>query len=150
MGKGMRNVLTATLHIAFGLALLVMGFLLVGWVTGTAQYFFAGRVWTCGFSLSGGCRISEDECLLAFFEGGIIRAVVAVPTGLIAWYGILQGKATLTQVRTVVIGSIVGGCALGAATGVLSVFLTPCLTLVLAGLLRVRRTPPETPDPVRA
>ena len=106
--------------------------------------------WTCGLSLSDGCGLSDAECLLAFFEGGLIGAIVAVLTGLVAWYTILQRKARVAQVRTVVLGSIVGGSVLGAAMGLLSVFATPVLTLVLAGVVRVRATLPETRDPVRA
>jgi hypothetical protein len=141
---------TAAVRIAIEFALLVMGSILVGWIVGTGQYFFAGRIWTCGLSMSDGCSLSDAECLLAFFEGGIIGAIVAVPTGLVAWYAILQRKATVAQVRTVVLGSVVGGCVLGAAMGLLSVFATPILTLVLAGVVRVRATPPGTRDPVHA
>ena len=51
---------------------LVLGSFVTGWVIGTAQYFFAGRIWACGWSLSGGCGLSEAEFFLAFWEGGLI------------------------------------------------------------------------------
>ena len=143
-------MLTTVLLIAINFSKLVLGFFVVGWVTGTAQYFFAARIRTCGLSLSDGCSLSDSECLLAFSEGGLIGAIVAVPTGLVAWFAILQTKATDAQVRTVVLGSVIGGSVLGAAMGLLSVFATPVLTLALAGIVRVRATPPETRDPVRA
>ena len=145
-----RRVLVVAFRTVGELALLVVGSILVGWVVGTAQHFFALRVSACGLRLSGSCRITADECLLALFEGGLIGALVAVPTGLVVWYAILQRKATVAQVRTVVLGSIAGGSVLGAAVSLLSIFFTPLLTLVLAGVVRVRATPPETRDPVRA
>jgi hypothetical protein len=122
--------------------LLVLGSILVGWVVGTLQHFFAFRVWACGVSLSGDCAPCDAEFLLALTEGGLIGAALGIPIGLIAWYGILARKATVAQVRIVVLGSMLGACVLGAAASVFSVMLTPPLTLVIAGVMRAQSARP--------
>jgi hypothetical protein len=118
--------------------LVVLGSILTGWVVGTCQYFFASRVWACGLNLSGGCGLGDSEFLLAFWEGGLIGAAIAIPTGIIGWYFVLARNATVAQMRTVVLWSVLGACVLGAAASLLSVFFTPVLTLVIAGVVRVR------------
>jgi hypothetical protein len=135
-------------RIAAELALLSLGSIVVGWLIGTAQYFFANRIPFCGFSVAGGCRFGEAEFLLAFFEGGLIGAAFAFPTGLAVWYGILRRKATIHQVGTIVLGSLIGGCLLGAVISILSAFATPFLTLAIAAI--VRRCTPDQSAPLTA
>jgi hypothetical protein len=133
-------------RIAAELALLSLGSIVVGWLIGAAQYFFANRIPSCGFNFTDGCRLGEAEFLLAFFEGGLVGAAFAIPTGLAVWYGILGRKATIPHVATIVLGSLIGGCLLGAATSLLSAFLTPFLTLTIAAIVRSRT--PNQPQPL--
>jgi hypothetical protein len=102
---------------AIELPLLVLGSMVAGWVIGAAQHFFAFRIWGCGLKVIGDCSLSASEFLLSFWEGGIVGAVIAIPTGLIAWYAILRRRAVVAQVRAVVMSSLLGGCLLGAAFG---------------------------------
>ena len=76
---------------------------------------------------------------LACFEGGIIGAIFAVPTGLITYYGALQGHVTQRQVILIVVGSLFGGCVLGTAFFVLSALMTPILTVGIAWSIRLSR-----------
>ena len=134
-------------RIAAEFALLSLGFIVVGWLIGAAQYFFASRIPSCGFKISDGCRFGQDEFLLAFFEGGLVGAIFAIPTGLVVWYGILRRKATMPHVATIVLGSLIGGCLLGAATSLLSAFVTPFLTMLIAEIVsRGMASQPAPPD----
>jgi hypothetical protein len=119
--------------------LVSLGSIAAGWLIGIAQHFVAFRIASCGFSFAGDCRLGESEFYLAFWEGGLVGAAFALPTGLAVWYGILRRHSTVSQVRTIVLCSLIGGCAIAAFISVLSAFITPFLTLAIAAIVRYRR-----------
>jgi hypothetical protein len=101
--------------------------------------FIALHIAYCGFSFTGDCGLGVSEFYLAFWEGGLVGAAFALPTGLVVWYGILRRHSTVSQVRTIVLCSLIGGCVIGALTSAISAFITPFLTLVIAAIVKYRR-----------
>jgi hypothetical protein len=119
--------------------LVSLGSVAAGWLIGIALHFIALRIPSCGFSFTGDCRLGDSEFYLAFWEGGLVGAAFALPTGLAVWYGILRGHSTVSQVRTIVLCSLIGGCAIAAFTSILSALITPFLTLAVAAIVKYRR-----------
>jgi hypothetical protein len=107
---------------------LLLASILVGLIIGAFQCFFVFGIWGCG--LIADCWLSS--ILIAFFEGGLTGAIIATPVGLVTWYAILGRKVTRGEVRMIVLGSLLGGCVLAAAMGVVSLLATPVLTFTLA------------------
>jgi hypothetical protein len=128
-------------RVAAEVVLVSLGSIAAGWLIGIAQHFIALRVPSCGLSLAGDCRLGGSEFYLAFWEGGLVGAAFGLPTGLAVWYGMLRRHSTVSQVRTIMLGSLIGGCAIGAVIPVLSAFVTPFLTLAVAALVSYRRAP---------
>jgi hypothetical protein len=118
---------------------LVSGALAAGSVAGSVQYFCAVRVPACGASLGGGCGLTAAEFLLALHIGGTAGAMLGIPTGLVAWFVMLDRRATAREVRLLALGSIAAAGALGAVLAWLSVFFSPLAALMLAAFVRVRR-----------
>lgn len=112
--------------------LVSLGSIAVGWLIGMVQHFVALRIPSCGFSLAGDCRFGDAEFYLAFWEGGLVGAAFALPTGLIAWYAVLRRHPTARQVQMIVLWTLIAGCAIGAFMSMLSAFVTPFLTLAIA------------------
>jgi hypothetical protein len=109
---------------ALTLAAVLTGSTLAGFSIGVLQHYVSFGIWGDGFS--------EGPFWLACFEGGFVGAVLAVPTGLIAYYGVLKGKVTVRRAMKIVLGSLVGGCLAGAVLFWPSAFATPVLTILLS------------------
>jgi hypothetical protein len=124
--------------VAVELALVGLGSFVVGWLIGAVQYLAATRLPVCGFSLGGRCQLVEDELLLAWFEGGAIGGVFAVPTGWAVWFGVMGRRARAADVGKIVGMTWLGGCVLGAMTSVFSAFLMPLVTLLIAAMVKQR------------
>jgi hypothetical protein len=120
-----RNILRISLEFIT----LVAGSILAGFVIGTLQHYVGFGVWGYGFS--------KGAFSLALIEGGGVGAAFAVPTGLIAYYGVLKRHVTNRQIAVVVLGSLAGGCLTGAIISWPSAFLTPLLTIALSRYVRV-------------
>lgn len=112
--------------------ILTLGSGLAGLLIGTLQHFLGFRVLGCGFG--------RDAFFLACGEGGGVGVVFGIPTGFVTYYALLQGKVCFGETAIIVAGSLIGGCALGIVLVVMSAFITPILTVVLAGIVRGRRT----------
>ncbi|MFZ0921636.1 MAG: hypothetical protein WA020_01120 [Candidatus Acidiferrales bacterium] len=106
----------------------LLGSMLAGFLIGTLQHYVAFGVWGDGFGV--------EAFKFSLFEGGIVGAEFAVPTGLIAYYGVLKRSVTPKQVSVILGGSLVGGCAAGAAIFWPSAFITPALTVGVAIAIR--------------
>ena len=110
------------------LSLLLLGSMLAGFVIGTLQHFVAFGVWGYGFD--------PPAIQFAFFDGGLLGIVFSIPTGVISYYMILKRHVNLKQVAIIVGGSLVGGCCAGVAVFWPSAFVTPVVTMLLAGSVR--------------
>lgn len=103
--------------------------ILAGMAIGFLQHYVSFGVWGYGFG--------KGALWLARLEGGGTGAVFGVPTGLLAYYGILKRRVTVRQVAIIILGSLVGGCAIGAAIFWPSAFVTPVLTILLSWHVRI-------------
>ncbi len=112
--------------------------ILAGMVIGFLQHYVSFGVWGYGFG--------KGAFWLARLEGGRVGAVFAVPTGLFAYYGILKRRVTGRQVAIIILGSLVGGCAIGAAIFWPSAFVTPVLTILLSRQVKVAPRPLPGPS----
>jgi uncharacterized protein YejL (UPF0352 family) len=108
--------------------MVLLGSLLAGFVIGTLQHYVAFGYWGGGFG--------KDTFVFSLFEGGIIGSIFALPTGLIAYYVVLQRHVTRRQIAIVVLGSLVGGLATGAVASWISAPITPILTISLAASVK--------------
>jgi hypothetical protein len=108
----------------------LLGSVAAGVGIGTVQHFVAFGVWGYGFG--------KGPLQLAAFEGGIVGATLGIPTGLIVYYADLRRHLTLRRAAIVLGGSLVGGCALGAAMFWVSAFITPVLTIGISSWARQR------------
>ena len=109
---------------------LLSGSVVAGFVIGAIQHFVSFGVWGYGFG--------KGPLSLAAFEGGIVGAELAVPTGLIAYYFILKAHVTPKEVAMIVSGSLAGGCVVGIGLFWVSAFATPILTIGIAVWVRRR------------
>jgi hypothetical protein len=117
------------------------GSVLAGFSIGTLQHFVSFGIWGYGFS--------KDTLGLALLEGGMTGVVAAVPTGLLIYYFILKRNLTFRELAVIVLGSLAGGCVLGAALFWPSAFLTPVWTVFLSIIVRARTTSPISSDSIR-
>jgi hypothetical protein len=106
------------------LVALLLGSALAGFVIGVLQHYVS-----FGFN---GYNFGREAFGLALFEGGIMGLMFALPTGLFTYYIVLERRVTPKQVAIIVLGSLVGGSALGIVMSWLSSFVTPLLTIGLA------------------
>ena len=79
-----------------------------------------------------GYGFGHDAILLACFEGGILGVIFGIPTGLVAYYGILQSRVTVKQVSVITFGSLIVGCVGGVIFSWFFAFATPVLTTYIA------------------
>ncbi len=91
--------------ILFELVVLLLGSALTGFVIGVLAHYVG-----LGFH---GYGFGSDAIELALFEGGITGVMFALPTGLFTYYIVLERYVTAKQVTIIVLGSLVGGSALG-------------------------------------
>jgi hypothetical protein len=117
------------------------GSVLAGFSIGTLQHFVSFGIWGYGFS--------KDTFGLALIEGGMTGVVAAIPTGLLIYYFILKRNLTFRELAIIVLGSLAGGCVLGAALFWPSAFLTPVWTVFLSIIVRARTTAPISANSVR-
>lgn len=102
-----------------------------GWAVGTAAHFLGGAH---GFGLDLGAF------QLAFFEGGIPGAAIGLIVGLLIFFGILRRQVTWKDWATLVGVSLITAAITFLPLGVITLFLTPVVTLIAAFALRVSRT----------
>jgi hypothetical protein len=121
------------LHSLLELAAVLAVSILAGMLIGFLQHYVSFGVWGYGFG--------KGAFWLARHEGAGAGAVFGIPTGLLAYYGILKRRVTGRQVAIIGLGSLVGGCAVGAAIFWPSAFVTPVLTILLAWQVRVSPRP---------
>ena len=131
MGDSAIALTKRTLLQAAARAILVaVGCFAAGWVVGTAAHFLGGSL---GFGLDLGAF------RLAFFEGGIQGAAIGLIVGLVIFYSILRGRVTWKD------WAILAGVAFVTATitflpsGIMSLLVTPIVTLIAACALGVMR-----------
>jgi hypothetical protein len=104
--------------------ILSVGSGMAGLLIGVLQHYVAFGLHGYGFG--------RDAFWLACFEGGIAGVMLGLPTGLVGYYLILRRHVTFKQVSLIFLGSLVGGCGVGAIGGPWSALLTPALTIALA------------------
>jgi hypothetical protein len=116
----------------------IVGSALAGFLIGILQHYVSFGIWGYGFG--------REPLWLACFEGGGLGGMLGVPTGLLAYYVVLQRRVTNQQIVIIVLGSLIGGCLAGVAIFWSSVFVTPILTLMIAwvsGHLPIRAMTPD-------
>jgi hypothetical protein len=86
-----------------------------------------------------GSGFGHDAILLACFEGGILGVFFGIPTGLIAYYVILQSSVTVRQVVVITFGSLIVGCVGGIIFSWFFAFATPVLTIYIAWGVKVHQ-----------
>jgi hypothetical protein len=128
-------------EILFELVVLLLGLALAGFLIGVLQHY-AGL----GFH---GIGFGSDAFELALFEGGITGVMFALPTGLFTYYIVLERYVTPGQVTIIVLGSLVGGSALGILLSWLSAFLTPIVTIGIAAGIKVYQHSAASPNYLR-
>ena len=101
-----------------------------GWAVGTAAHFLGGSP---GFGLDLGAF------QLAFFEGGIPGAAIGLIVGLLIFYGILHRQATWKHWAILVGVSLVTAVITFLPLGVITPFVAPVVTLIVAFALGVSR-----------
>jgi len=79
-----------------------------------------------------GYGFGYDAIELACFEGGILGVFFGIPTGLIAYYVILQSRVTVKQIVVITVGSLIVGCLGGIIFNWFFAFATPVLTIYIA------------------
>lgn len=119
------KILHNTMELVVVLAVSIFAGMLIGFL----QHYVSFGVWGYGFG--------TGAFWLARHEGAGAGAVFGVPTGLLAYYGILKRRVTGRQIAIIGLGSLVGGCAVGAAIFWPSAFVTPVLTILLSWQVRV-------------
>lgn len=124
---------TKILQFSLELAAVLAVSVLAGAAIGILQHYVSFGVWGYGFG--------KGAFWLARLEGGGTGAAFGVPTGLLAYYGILKRRVTSRQVAIIVLGSLAGGCAIGAAIYWPSAFVTPVLTILLSRQVRLAPRP---------
>jgi hypothetical protein len=102
-----------------------------GWAVGTAAHFLGGSP---GFGLDLGAF------QLAFFEGGIQGAAIGMIVGLVIFYGMLQGRATWKDWAILVGVSLVTAAIMFLLLGVITLLVTPVVTLIVAFALGISRS----------
>lgn len=117
------------LHTSLELVAVLAVSIFAGMAIGFLQHYVSFGVWGYGFG--------KGAFWLARHEGGGAGAVFGVPTGLLAYYGILKRRVTGRQVAIILFGSLIGGCAIGVAIFWPSAFVTPVLTILLSWQVRV-------------
>jgi hypothetical protein len=121
-------------------AAVLFGSIFAGFTIGALQHYVSFGIWGYGFS--------RDTYRLALFEGGFTGAVAGIPTGLLIYYSVLKRKLFFRELAIIVVGSLAGGCVLGAAFFWPSALLTPVWTIYLAKLVRTRLTTQISPNSV--
>lgn len=111
--------------------ILLPGSILVGFAIGVVQHYVAFGVRGYGFG--------NDAFRLASFEGGILGAMLGIPTGLITYYGILKRRVDVDVIICTVGGALVGGAILGLIFFWPSALMTPILTFTLAFMMDQRK-----------
>ena len=86
-----------------------------------------------------GYGFGRDAIELACFEGGILGVFFGIPTGLIAYYVILQSNVTVRQVAVIIFGSLIVGCVGGIIFNWFFAFATPVLTVYIAWGVKARQ-----------
>lgn len=122
----LRTVLKAIVKV-----LLVSGECLVaGFIVGTAAHFVGGAF---GFGLGLGALE------LAAGEGGLQGAVIGLFVGLLVFYAILRGRATWKQWLALMAVSFVTASLTFMPLGIMTLVVTPVVTLVVAVAIGVGR-----------
>jgi hypothetical protein len=86
-----------------------------------------------------GYGFGRDAIELACFEGGILGIFFGIPTGLIAYYVILQSRVTVKQIVVITVGSLIVGCLGGLIFDWFFALATPVLTIYLAWLVKAHQ-----------
>jgi hypothetical protein len=94
---------------------LFVGSGIAGFSIGVPQHYVAFGLHGYGFG--------RDAFYLALVEGGIVGVMLGIPTGLIAYYFVLQRHVTFKQVSLIFLGSFLAGCGAGHS----AVHGLPCL-----------------------
>lgn len=117
------------------LGFLIPGSIVTGYLVATIQHFVLFGVMGGGFN--------RAALWLACFEGGFLGALLGAPTGLLAFYLAFWRRVTPRKVAITVLGGLIVGCLVGLIGDrvnegfiVLSALTTPCLTFVIALLVR--------------
>jgi hypothetical protein len=103
---------------------LLMGSSAAGFSIAVLQHYATFGVRGYGFG--------HDAILLACFEGGILGVMFGIPTGLFAYYVILQSRVTVKQIAIITIVSLIVGCGGGIIFDWFFAFATPLLTIYIA------------------
>ena len=112
--------------------LVAVGCFAVGWAVGTVAHFLGGSP---GFGLDMGAF------QLAFFEGGIQGAAIGLPAGLLIFYGILRGRVTWKEWAILAGVAVVTAAITFLPLGIISLLVTPIVTLIAAFAVGRRRSP---------
>jgi hypothetical protein len=120
------------LQAAAGAILVAIECFATGWAVGTAAHFLGGSP---GFGLDLGAF------QLAFFEGGMPGAAIGLIAGLLIFYGILHSHVTWKDWAILVGVSLVTATITFLPLGVITLFVTPVVTLIAALALGVSRSP---------
>jgi len=109
--------------------LVSVGCVVAGWAVGTAAHFLGG---------SPGFGLGLEAFQLAVFEGGIQGAAIGLVVGPLIFYGILHGRVTWKDWAILVGVAFVTAAITFLPLGVLTLLITPIVTLIVALAIRIR------------
>jgi len=118
------------LHIAAKALLVAVECVVTGWAVGTAAHFLGG---------SPGFGLGLTAFQLAAFEGGIQGAAIGLVVGLLIFYGILRGRVTWKDWAILAAVALVTAAITFLPLGVITLFVTPVVTLIVAFTLGAKR-----------
>jgi hypothetical protein len=108
---------------------LLIGSCLAGFWIATIQHLVTFGVRGYGFGRS--------AFHLAGTEGGFLGILLGIPTGLVTYYGALEGHVSIKQVILITLGSLVAGCIGGLILDWPFAFGTPVVTICIAVFVRI-------------
>jgi len=112
--------------------LVAVGCFAAGWAVGTAAHFLGG---------SPGFGLGLEAFQFAFFEGGIQGAAIGLIVGLVIFYGILRGRVTWKDWAILAGVAFVTAAITFLPLGIITLLVTPIVTLIAALALSVSRSP---------
>ena len=119
------------LQVAAKVMLVSVGCVAAGWAVGTAAHYLGGSP---GFGLS----LGAFE--FAFFEGGMQGAAIGLIVGLLIFYCILRGRVIWSDWAILAGVAFVTAAITFLPLGVITLLVTPIVTLIAAFALGIRRS----------
>lgn len=113
----------------------VLEFLVLAIGSIAAGFFIAVIVHYVSFGIRGD-GFGAEALGLALVEGGTSGSILAIPTGVIIYYGILKRRVGPKQIAIIVLGSVAGGILFATGSPLASIFVIPLWTIAIAVWLK--------------